>query len=63
VSAEKLKDPARLSNFVISVDARIGLDAEHVSGLEVAVHHCLIHNTLLHPPTISIEIHSAALVL
>ena len=61
VSAEKLKDPARLSNFVISVDAPIGLDAEHVSGLEVAVQHCLIHNTLLHPPTISIEIHRAAL--
>jgi hypothetical protein len=27
------------------------------------VHQCLIHNTLLHPPTIAIEIHSSALAV
>jgi hypothetical protein len=26
-------------------------------GVEQAVHHCLIHNTLLHPPTMHIELH------
>jgi len=26
------------------------------AGVEEAVHHCLIHNTLLHPPQISIGV-------
>jgi putative redox protein len=61
VSAEKLKNPARMDNFHIEVETVLELDAEHVKGVEQAVHHCLIHNTLLHPPQISIEVGSAAL--
>jgi putative redox protein len=60
VTADKLKDPARLGNFRISLDAPVALEPQHVEGLERAVHHCLIHNTLLNPPTISIEIESPA---
>jgi uncharacterized OsmC-like protein len=58
VSAEKLKDPARLGNFIIEVDVPQELDAKHHAGIERAVHHCLIHNTLLHPPSMHIEVKS-----
>jgi len=56
VTAEKKKDPPRLDDFRIFVDVPTDLPANHVTGIEKAVHHCLIHNTLLHPPTISLEI-------
>lgn len=61
VTADKRKDPARLDDFRIFVDGPAGLDRKHLAGLEQAVHQCLIHNTLLHPPSIAIEIHSPAL--
>lgn len=63
VTAGKRKDPARLDDFRIFVDVPAGLDPKHLAGLERAVHQCLIHNTLLHPPTIAIEIHSPALAM
>jgi len=63
VTADKRKDPARLDDFRIFVDVPAGLDPKHLAGLERAVHQCLIHNTLLHPPTIAIEIHSPALAM
>lgn len=56
VTADKLKDPARIDNFCIAIEAPAALTDQHRAGLENAVHHCLIHNTLLHPPTMSIEI-------
>jgi len=56
VLADKAKDPARLDNFRIEVETPLELTAQHREGVERAVHHCLIHNTLLHPPQISIEI-------
>lgn len=58
VSAEKATAPARMENFKICVEAPITLNAEQASGIEEAVHHCLIHNTLLHPPKITLEISS-----
>jgi uncharacterized OsmC-like protein len=61
VSAEKLKDPARLGNFHIKLAVPVDLTPKHRDGLEQAVHHCLIHNTLLHPPAMTIEIKSAVL--
>ena len=62
VSAEKLLSPARLDNFRIEVEVPIEIDEENRKGVEQAVHHCLIHNTLLQPPHIAIEIQAAALV-
>jgi len=56
VSAEKLKDPARLGEFHIQIESPVELTEKHREGVEEAVHHCLIHNTLLHPPKIEIEI-------
>jgi len=56
VTAEKRKDPARLDDFRISIETPAELSEQHRAGVEAAVHHCLIHNTLLHPPKIGIEI-------
>jgi len=61
VTADKRKDPPRLDDFRIMIDVPANLDPKHIAGLERAVHHCLIHNTLLHPPTITLEIHSPVL--
>ena len=62
VFAEKAKDPARLDNFRIEVQVLVELREEHRRGVKESVHHCLIHNTLLHAPKIALEVHSAELV-
>jgi putative redox protein len=59
VTAEKAKDPARVDNFRIEIETPVELTDQHRAGVERAVHHCLIHNTLLHPPQIKIEIKQA----
>lgn len=56
VSAEKIKPPARLSNFKVSVTSPVPLSDEQREGLMRSVHHCLVHNTLLNPPQIDIEL-------
>lgn len=62
VTAEKLKAPARLGNFGIRVESPAELSEEHREGLRRAVHACLVHNTLMVPPKIEIELalHAAA---
>ena len=54
VTAEKLKQPARLGNFNIHVECPVPLTDEQTEGMRRSVHHCLIHNTLLAPPEIKI---------
>lgn len=56
VTAEKLKAPARLGDFTIRVECPVDLTAEQTEGLMRSVKHCLIHNTLLAPPEIKIEL-------
>ena len=56
VTAAKLKSPARLGNFQIRVACPVSLTEEQTEGLMRSVHHCLIHNTLLSPPEIKIEL-------
>ena len=66
VTAEKLKSPARLGNFQIQparlgnfkirVASPVSLTEEQREGMMRAVHHCLVHNTLLSPPEIAIEL-------
>lgn len=61
VVADKVKDPVpRLENFRIEIETPIDLSDQHRAGVERAVHHCLIHNTLLQPPQISIDIKDRA---
>jgi uncharacterized OsmC-like protein len=57
VNCDKVKEPVpRLTNFLIEVDVPTELSPEHRKGMREAVEHCLVHNTLLHPPKISIQI-------
>ncbi len=59
VTAEKLKDFARLDNFCIHIESPVELSDLHRAGVEASVHHCLIHNTLLHSPSVAIQIEEA----
>jgi len=52
VSAEKAQNPPRMNEFRIEIEVPSAFAYEHREGIEQAVHHCLIHNTLLHPPSI-----------
>jgi uncharacterized OsmC-like protein len=56
VTADKLKQPARLGNFRIHVACPVPLSEEQREGLMRSVHHCLVHNTLMAPPEIAIEL-------
>lgn len=56
VTAEKLKQPARIGNFRIQVVCPVALTEDQNEGLMRSVHHCLVHNTLLTPPEIKIEL-------
>jgi putative redox protein len=51
VLAEKAAHPVRLDSFRIEVTVP-QLDPRHHEGVLRAVKLCLVHNTLLHPPTI-----------
>src|SRR5208283_1562206 len=56
VTAEKLKQPARVGNFRVLVLCPVPLTEEQTEGLMRSVHYCLVHNTLLTPPEIAIEL-------
>lgn len=60
VDAGRASGPARLDQFLISVNTP-ALDERHREGVLRAVKNCLIHNTLLHHPSISIEVNAPVL--
>ena len=56
VTADKATGPARLENFNVEITLPVLVGDEHRNGVEEAAHRCLIHNTLLHSPKITIEL-------
>lgn len=62
VTAGKAVAPARLDDFRIVVKIPLELSEADRVGMDQAVHHCLIHNTLLHPPAIHIELQAPVTV-
>ena len=63
VTCDKVKEPVpRMDNFKIEIDSPVELSAKHRQGLHEAVEHCLVHNTLLHTPKISIQVESPVAV-
>lgn len=56
VTADKLRQPARLGNFRIHVSCPVTLTEDQAEGLARSVKHCLIHNTLLARPEISVDL-------
>ena len=59
VTAEKLLQPARLGNFRIHVSYPVDLTEDQKTGLMRSVHQCLIHNTMMSPPEITIDLTSS----
>lgn len=55
-SAGKAKSPARLVDFRIDIECTNPLDPQHREGVLRAVHACMIHNTLLNPPRIDVDV-------
>jgi uncharacterized OsmC-like protein len=62
VTADKVKGPFRVDNFKIELEIPESIAEEHLKGLDDAVHRCLIHNTLLNPPTINLVINAPVVV-
>jgi putative redox protein len=60
VSAEKATNPPRLSEFRIQLEIPARINDQHYKAIEEAVRHCLIHNTLLNSPSISLSVSSVA---
>jgi putative redox protein len=58
VTAEKAKSPARLSSFKVEVHLPAAIDSRRREGVVRAIHTCLIHNTLLNPPKIELDVMS-----
>ena len=56
VTAEKLLQPARLGNFRIDVISPVALTEDQEQGMLRSVHKCLVHNTLLSPPSVEIAL-------
>lgn len=56
VDAEKALNPPRLDNFRIRVRSPVALNDAQRAGLRDAISHCLVHNTLTHPPQIRLEL-------
>ena len=52
VHADKVKGPARMDGFKLGIHVPAKLEAKHGEGLRASVEKCLIHNTLLHAPSI-----------
>lgn len=55
VVAEKATQPSRLGSFVVEVIAP-PLDEKGQAGLLRSVHACLVHNTLVHAPSIEVKL-------
>lgn len=56
VDAAKALAPARLSEFDIVVEVPEVDDPRHLEGIERSVKRCVIHNTLLNAPAISVRV-------
>ncbi|MEO8662920.1 MAG: OsmC family protein [Bryobacteraceae bacterium] len=59
VTAEKAAQPARLGSFHIEVEAPGAVDTRHSEGVLRAVKSCLVHNTLMLPPSIELNVNAA----
>ena len=55
IRAVKSLNPARISSIQIEVITD-RLDLRHREGLQRAVDHCLLHNTLLFPPNVNMTV-------
>src|SRR5579885_2710430 len=59
VQAEKAAAPARLGEFRIEIEYGADLSEKDRAGILQSAKKCLIHNTLLHPPRINVDLKTA----
>ena len=68
-TGEKAQGPARIGEIKIEIDypvepgGVVQFDASRREGLLRAVHNCMIHNTLLHPPKIEVNLRTSPSVV
>jgi putative redox protein len=61
VTCDKVTTPVpRLTNFLVEIDAPSDLTEAQRKGVLQAVEHCLVHNTLLNAPQITLKVESPA---
>lgn len=63
VTAEKVSGPARLDHFVLSIDTPSELSEKDAEGVRRAAEKCLVKNTMLMPPSISLSVRTGAAAL
>jgi len=56
VTCEKVLGPARLDKFVITIETAGALSEKDVEGVRRAAEKCLVKNTMLIPPTMTVEV-------
>ncbi|MBI4890698.1 MAG: OsmC family protein [Acidobacteria bacterium] len=59
VVCEKVLGPARLENFVVTIETPTALSEKDVEGVRRSAEKCLVKNTMLMPPAMSVAITSA----
>ena len=60
VTCEKALHPARLDNFVLTVESPAELSEKDAEGVRRSAEKCLVKNTMLMPPSISLSVKSGA---
>lgn len=63
VTAEKVLNPARLDQFVLTIETPTDLSEKDAEGVRRSAEKCLVHNTLLMPPSISLSVRTGAAAL
>jgi putative redox protein len=56
VVAETARKPYRIGRFLVQLTLPAALPAEYHAAIERVVRTCPVHNTLLHPPEIALEL-------
>ena len=59
VACDKVLGPARLDNFVVTIETPCVLSDKDVEGVRRAAEKCLVKNTMLIPPAMSVVISPA----
>ncbi|MGA8111222.1 MAG: OsmC family protein [Acidobacteriaceae bacterium] len=62
VTADKVPNPVRIDNIRIEVELPMACEERDRAGVDRAVHRCLIHNTLLQPPTMEVVVGAATVL-
>jgi uncharacterized OsmC-like protein len=63
VTAEKVSNPARLDQFVLTIETPSELSEKDAEGVRRSAEKCLVKNTMLMPPSISLLVRTGAAAL